>query len=99
LGYGYGSTAPGVSGIEEKPYQCAHTVIKSHGLAYRIYENEFKDQQKGQVGITLNSNWAEPKDPMNSSHVEASDRSLRFNVKIFHQITSLQEDLLCFNSR
>jgi beta-glucosidase len=80
LGYAYGSNAPGIVDPAEKPYQCAHTIIKSHGLAYRIYENEFKQQQQGQVGITLNSNWAEPKDASNPDHVAASDRSRRFSV-------------------
>lgn len=63
-----------------KPYVCAHNVIKSHAVAYRIYDKEFRQEQQGKVGITLNCDWPEPKDPNNRTHVEASDRSMHFHV-------------------
>lgn len=65
--------------MAETVYQCGHTIIKAHGLAYRIYETEFKDQQQGQVGITLNTDWNEP-DVDDAEHRDASDRGLRFSV-------------------
>lgn len=64
-----------------KPYICAHNVIKSHALAYRIYDKEFRATQQGKVGITLNCDWPEPKDLSNATHVEASDRSMHFHVR------------------
>lgn len=78
LGYNYGSHAPGIKEPVDAPYQCVHTVIKSHGLAYRIYEAEFKAEQKGKIGITLDSNWNEPRDRNNSEDVAASHRAMRF---------------------
>lgn len=82
LGYGHGSFAPGhvESGAWITPYKCANTIIKAHGLAYRIYEREFKAQQGGQVGITLNTDWNEPAQE-DEVHNEASDRALRFYVR------------------
>jgi lactase-phlorizin hydrolase len=79
LGYGNGAHAPGYSNDPDvKPYLCGHTLLKAHGLAYRIYESEFKAHQNGKVGITLNTNWNEPKDPNNTEHVEASHRAQQF---------------------
>ena len=34
----------------------------------------------GRVGIVLNGEWAEPLDPANPSHVEASERELQFSI-------------------
>lgn len=64
----------------EKPYVCAHHVVMAHALAYRIYEKEFKPTQNGQLGITLNSNWAGPKNESNPEDVAASERSMQFAV-------------------
>jgi lactase-phlorizin hydrolase len=63
----------------EKPYQCAHNVIKAHALAWRLYDEEFRPSQNGQVGITLNCDWPEPLDPDNPAHQNASDRSMHFH--------------------
>jgi lactase-phlorizin hydrolase len=77
LGYGYGAHAPGIADPAEQPYQCAHTVLKSHAMAYRIYEREFKATQGGKVGITIDSGWYEP--ATNSSEdIEAAERSIQF---------------------
>lgn len=64
-----------------KPYICAHNVIKSHAVAYRLYDKEFRGEQQGKVGITLDCNWPEPKDPSNQTHVEASERQMHFYVR------------------
>ena len=80
-GYASGGHAPGLSENPAViPYQCAHNVIKSHGLAYRIYEAEFKEQQGGIVGITLDAGWSEPSNRSVPTDVEASDRAMRFHV-------------------
>jgi lactase-phlorizin hydrolase len=78
LGYNYGSHAPGIREPVDAPYQCVHNVIKGHGLAYRIYDGEYRAAQQGKVGITLDSNWNEPLDRNNASDVAASHRALKF---------------------
>lgn len=60
LGYAYGAMAPGIVDTD-KPYQCAHTIIKSHAKAYRLYDRMYREEQMGTVGITLDSGWFEPK--------------------------------------
>lgn len=39
--------APGITGKGDRIYQVAHNLIKSHAKAYRVYEKEFKQKQKG----------------------------------------------------
>jgi beta-glucosidase/6-phospho-beta-glucosidase/beta-galactosidase len=64
----------------EAPYQCAHTILKSHARAYRIYDAEFRQSQQGRVGITIDSGWYEPKDPQNPQDVAAAERAIQFKV-------------------
>lgn len=39
-----------------------HSVIVSHAYAAKLYREEFKQSQGGQIGITLNGDWALPYD-------------------------------------
>jgi lactase-phlorizin hydrolase len=41
------------------------------------------DFETGAVGITLNVGWAEPEDPYNPDHIEASERDILFNYGWF----------------
>lgn len=34
-------------------YLCSHNVIKAHARAYHIYDEEFRVQQQGRIGIVL----------------------------------------------
>ncbi|KAK7505054.1 hypothetical protein BaRGS_00003624 [Batillaria attramentaria] len=84
LGYVTGYHAPGRKDIAEKGwYACVHNVIRAHAQVYRLYQEKFKTEQKGVVGITLNTNWTEAKDPNNPEDVAASDRYLQFNLGAF----------------
>jgi len=62
-----------------KPYQCAHTILKSHAMAYRIYEAEFKATQGGKVGITIDSGWYEPASDK-PEDIAAAERAVQFKV-------------------
>ena len=83
LGYGDGTFAPGVQGIGDSVYIAAHNQIRAHARAYRVYKKEFAALQGGQVGITLNIFWAEPEDPNDPLHVEASDTFIQFELGWF----------------
>lgn len=39
-----------------------HNVILSHAHAVKVYREEFKAKQGGEIGITLNGDWAMPYD-------------------------------------
>lgn len=80
-GYVLGYHAPGRKDLaEEGPYACVHNVLRAHAQVYRMYQERFKAHQNGQVGITLNSDWAEPRDPHDPSTVEAADRYMQFRL-------------------
>nr|QJC44978.1 beta glucosidase 15 [Stevia rebaudiana] len=65
-GYAVGTFAPGRGGEhqdgdpETEPYIVAYNLLNAHAAAYRKYQEDFKDIQKGQVGITLDTNYYKP---------------------------------------
>lgn len=77
LGYDYGVHAPGITDPGFSPYQCAHTILKSHAAAYRIYESEFKPTQGGVCGITIDTDWFEPK-TSSAEDRAAAERAIQF---------------------
>ena len=67
----------------EKMYNCSHNVIKAHGLAYRIYDSEFRPIQRGLFGIAPNLDYPEALNESDPNDVEASERAIQFRVKNF----------------
>ncbi|XP_076923961.1 beta-glucosidase 24-like [Bidens hawaiensis] len=65
-GYVKGIYAPGRGGKNPdgdpatEPYIVAHNLLNCHAAAYRKYQEDFKDVQKGKVGITLDVNFFKP---------------------------------------
>ncbi len=47
LGYGWGSFAPGVQNPAEGQYLTAHNLLKAHAEAYHVYDQQFREAQKG----------------------------------------------------
>ncbi|KAF9232851.1 glycoside hydrolase family 1 protein [Melanogaster broomeanus] len=71
LGYGRGVFAPGRSSdrvrspegnSSTEPWIVGHNVILSHAYAVKLYREEYKPTQKGQIGVTLNGDWTIPYD-------------------------------------
>lgn len=54
-GYGTDNHAPGLNAYGIGEYLCAHNVLKSHALAYRLYKNVYYNRFNGKVGISLDS--------------------------------------------
>ncbi|XP_076452948.1 lactase/phlorizin hydrolase-like [Babylonia areolata] len=77
-GYGEGGFPPGLHNLSVNQYIAARNLILAHAKTYRLYENQFKPRQKGEVGITINFGWSEPLNPLSESDVEAAERSLNF---------------------
>ncbi|XP_021358662.1 lactase-phlorizin hydrolase-like, partial [Mizuhopecten yessoensis] len=82
-GYGQGIKAPGIVSPGDKVYIAAHNLIRAHGKAYRVYENEFKHTQHGKVGITCNCDWEVPKSESVPSDRDAAERALQFHFGWF----------------
>lgn len=90
LGYETGEHAPGRSpkfGIVPKPgvdvYKAGHNLLLAHAKAVQVYREEFKSSQNGKIGITLNTDWAEPKDSTDPQCVESAQRDLDFELGWF----------------
>ncbi|XP_069838750.1 lactase/phlorizin hydrolase-like [Dendropsophus ebraccatus] len=82
-GYGTGQHAPMVSDPGIASSQVTHNIVKAHAKAWHVYNDKYRASQKGQVGISLNSDWAEPKDPTNPDDVSAAERYLQFMLGWF----------------
>lgn len=75
LGYAAGAFAPGHKSDTE-PWIVGHSLLVAHAHAAKVYHDEFK-HQNGQVGITLNGDWAEPWDQSPESEQASSQSSHR----------------------
>lgn len=92
-GYGEGWMAPALSSARRADYMCTHTLLKAHARAYRLYQDRFKAKQRGVVGISLNSNHFEPKDPKNPADVDAAETIYQFVLGWFaHPIFGSEGD-------
>lgn len=61
-------------------YLCKHHTILAHARAYHLYRDKYFTSQNGRVGIVINSRYAFPDDPNNTSHVAASNTDMEFTV-------------------
>lgn len=75
-GYGSDTAAPGMNFRGVGDYLCMHHVILSHALVYHMYQREFKDDQNGAIGITLNNRFAFKK----GNGSEVIDRFMTFTL-------------------
>jgi len=89
LGYGIGQFAPGhtsdrsksaVGDSSTEPWLAAHSILVAHASAVKLYRDEFKPQDGGQIGITLNGDWVMPWDKDDPEDVEACERKLEFSI-------------------
>ncbi|KAG8507160.1 Lactase-phlorizin hydrolase, partial [Galemys pyrenaicus] len=82
-GYGTGQHPPGISDPGLASFKVTHMVLKAHARAWHRYNSHHRPQQQGQVGIVLNSDWAEPLSPDRPEDLRASERFLHFMLGWF----------------
>ncbi|XP_049765061.1 myrosinase 1-like [Schistocerca cancellata] len=87
-----GGQAPSQNASGIGDYLASHTVIRAHGLVYRLYDEQYRATQNGSVGITLNISGREP--ASNSTEdLEAAERRLQFDAGLYaHPIFSQDGD-------
>ncbi|KAF1809609.1 glycoside hydrolase [Eremomyces bilateralis CBS 781.70] len=92
LGYHFGIMAPGRTSDRKRspegdssrePWIVGHSLLVAHGHAVKLYRDEFKPKQGGQIGITLNGDWVEPWDASSAADIEACERKLEFSIGWF----------------
>ncbi|MCO5614542.1 hypothetical protein L7F22_068825 [Adiantum nelumboides] len=91
FGYGIGIHAPGRTSNRSRslegdtstePYITAHNALLAHAAAVDVYNTKFRAQQKGKVGIALDSEWGEPLTNSQEDR-EAAQRHLEFQLGWF----------------
>ncbi|XP_015667918.1 lactase-phlorizin hydrolase [Protobothrops mucrosquamatus] len=82
-GYGTGQHPPGIISPGIASYQVAHIILKAHARTWHVYNTQYRPQQQGKVGIVLNSDWAEPRNPGSPQDLKAAERYLQFMLGWF----------------
>lgn len=59
---------------------CAHNVLLANARAYHLYRDNYYEQQRGKVGMSLHTTMSMPKDVTKPEDVAAAERSLQFWV-------------------
>uniref|UniRef100_A0A915BS37 Beta-glucosidase n=1 Tax=Parascaris univalens TaxID=6257 RepID=A0A915BS37_PARUN len=76
---------------ESSPYVAGHHMLLAHATAYRIYEEHFKNIQKGRIGIVFSGQWYEP---LNDGEEAAARNARMWTIDwLLHPI--LKEDYPC----
>jgi beta-glucosidase len=92
LGYSVGQFAPGRTSDRAKsaegdsstePWIVGHNLLVAHGRAVKVYREEFKESNGGEIGITLNGDATFPYDPRDPKDVEAANRKIEFAISWF----------------
>ncbi|CAG5865922.1 unnamed protein product [Menidia menidia] len=84
LGHVTGAHAPGDSSRPDlHPYIVAHNIIKSHAEAYHVYNDKYRPKQNGLISITVNSDWAEPRNPNKQEDIDAARRVVQWYLGWF----------------
>ncbi|KAF4542403.1 Glycoside hydrolase family 1 [Lasiodiplodia theobromae] len=92
LGYSTGLFAPGRTSDRNKnpegdssrePWIVGHNLLLAHASAVKVYREEFKAKDGGQIGITLNGDYMYPWDPEDPRDVEAANRKHEFSISWF----------------
>lgn len=86
-GYSLGSSPPLITLRGTGEYICAHHVLMAHAAAYDVYKKHFRQDQRGMIGITLDSRFYFPKNPSDTDDVV--NRAMNFELGWFaHPIYS-----------
>uniref|UniRef100_A0A671MPW7 Cytosolic beta-glucosidase n=1 Tax=Sinocyclocheilus anshuiensis TaxID=1608454 RepID=A0A671MPW7_9TELE len=82
-GYETGEHAPGLKLRGTGAYRAAHHIIKAHAKVWHTYYTQWRNKQRGMVGISLSGDWGEPVDITNQKDIEAAERYVQFYIGWF----------------
>lgn len=80
-GYGTGRSAPLVRSPGVGEYKCGHNLLLAHAKAYHLYKDQYANDQRGMIGITLSGRFYYPKDSSISDDV--MQRAIHFDIGWF----------------
>lgn len=77
-----------ISGINHDPstlqYVAAHNIIKAHAEAWHVYNDKYRAEQKGLISITINSEWAEPRNPFKQEDIDGAKRYMDVSLALLN---------------
>ncbi|KAM9533233.1 LOW QUALITY PROTEIN: lactase-like protein [Guaruba guarouba] len=79
-GYDTGEHAPGLKLGGCSAYKAAHHIIKAHAKVWCSYNDAWRSEQQGMVGISLTSGWGGPIDPHSQRDKAAAERYIQFHL-------------------
>jgi len=83
-GWENGNWPPGLSNNKGRDvYVAAKHILLAHARTYRLYEAFFKPKHGGRVAITLNTDWFEPANEEDPTHVAMAEQSQQFRLGIW----------------
>ncbi|XWW98400.1 hypothetical protein V2A60_006400 [Cordyceps javanica] len=100
-GYATGGNAPGRSSTNplcdegdttREPWIVGKALIMSHVRAVIAYNQDFRKDQGGTIGISLNGDYYEPWDSTNIQDAEAAERRMEFHIGWFANPIFLAKD-------
>jgi len=65
-----------------EPYLCGHSVLLAHSAAVNLYRQKYQAQQKGRIGITLNTDFGVPYSS-SSDDKAAAERNMEWQCSWF----------------
>ncbi|XP_055550374.1 myrosinase 1-like [Wyeomyia smithii] len=80
-GYGSGTEGPLVHAPGVGEYLCAHHVLLSHATVFHLYDEKYRKEQAGSVGITLSGRFFYPANSKTGPDVV--DRALQYQLGWF----------------
>ncbi|XP_025264883.1 myrosinase 1 isoform X1 [Camponotus floridanus] len=75
-GYGGNTIAPGKNLGSPATFLCMHNILKAHAKIYHIYDEEFRKDQNGKIGLVIPCSGSLPK---NLNDTSAVDMQFQFN--------------------
>nr|WPM03644.1 glycoside hydrolase family 1 [Phyllotreta armoraciae] len=83
MGYGLGLLAPGTRSPGAGEYECDRNVVLAHAGACKIYREEFRAEQQGEIGMVIDTPWFQPANASSPGDIEASERQLQFTYGLY----------------
>nr|XP_033803387.1 klotho isoform X2 [Geotrypetes seraphini] len=66
--------------VRNLSYTAGHNLLKAHALAWRVYDKQFRQSQKGKISIALQADWLEPACPFSTNDKDTTNRILEFDI-------------------
>mmetsp|Transcript_57421 Transcript_57421/g.184468 ORF Transcript_57421/g.184468 Transcript_57421/m.184468 type:complete len:765 (-) Transcript_57421:277-2571(-) len=78
-GWGKAPSIEEYSNMTKWPFVAGHNILIAHAKAVELYRKKYKPTQKGQIGMTNNMDWREPKSE-SSEDIAAAERIVQFQI-------------------